>query len=102
MSFPQGAGAITSAKLSPSGVGAWMLTDTPCMTSGNPRYETLEAFSFDSGAVTTLDTGDPDETTSSAPSLANLQLYQCGAGCPTDTAVVAWTHDGTWRYKQVS
>lgn len=102
LTLAQGPGGITSAGLSAPGVGAWILTHAPCMVSGNPRTETLDSYTFRTGAVTTLDTGDPGETTSSPPSLANLQLYQCASGCSGNTAVVAWTHDGTWRYEQVS
>jgi hypothetical protein len=69
----------------------------------NPqRTETLQSFSFRTDAVTTLDTNDPGELTTSPPSLGNLQLYQCAAGCPANTVEVAWTHDGIWRYAQVS
>jgi hypothetical protein len=97
-----GQGGITSAQLSPPGVGAWILTYDQCpFTGGNQRTETLESYSFSTGAVTTLDTGDPGETTSSPPSLANLQLSQCGTGCPPNTVVIAWTHDGTWKHEQV-
>jgi hypothetical protein len=102
VTLAQGPGGITSAGLSAPGVGAWLLTHAPCMVSGNPRTEMLESYSFRTGAVTTLDTGDPGETAGSPPSLANLQLYQCASGCSGSTAVVAWTHDGTWRYEQVS
>jgi hypothetical protein len=99
----QGAGGITSAGLSPPGVGAWILFSEPCQATGPiPRTETLGAYSFRTGAVTTLDSGDPGDTTGSPPSLANLQLYRCASGCPDDTAVVAWTHDGASRYQQVS
>jgi hypothetical protein len=87
----------------PPGVGAWILThDDQCPLAGDQRSETLQAGSFRTGAVTTLDTGDPGETISSPPSLTNLELYQCDGSCPANTAVVAWTHDGTWRYQQVS
>ena len=103
VTLAQGQGGITSAQLSPPGVGAWILTYNQCpYTAGNQRTETLESYSFRTGAVTTLDAGDPGETTNSPPSLANLQLYQCAPGCPANTVVVAWTHDGTWRYEQVS
>ena len=97
----QGPGGITSAGLSAPGVGAWILTQAACWLSGNSRTEVLDSYSFRTGAVTTLDTGDPGETISSPPSLANLQLYQCASGCSGSTAVVAWTHDGTGRYEQV-
>jgi hypothetical protein len=83
-------------------VGAWILTYTECPFIGDQQTETLQSFSFRTGAVTRLDTGDPGETTGSPLSLANLQLYQCATGCPANTVVVAWTHDGTWRYEQVS
>jgi hypothetical protein len=97
------AGAVTAAALSSPGVAAWILTSDQCFFNRpNPqRTETLQSFSFRTGTVTTLDTGDPGELTTSPLSLGNLQLYQCGAGCAANTAVVAWTHDGTWRYEQV-
>jgi hypothetical protein len=103
VTLAHGQGGITSAQLSPPGVGAWILTYDQCpFTGGNQRTEALESYSFRTGAVTTLDTGDSGETISSRPSLASLQLYQCGAGCPANTVVIAWTHDGTWRYQQFS
>lgn len=103
VTLAQGAGGITSAGLSQPGVGAWILVSEPCQVTGPiPRTETLGAYSFRTGAVTTLDSGDPGETTGSPPSLANLQLYGCASGCPDNTAVVAWTHDGVARYQQVS
>jgi hypothetical protein len=98
----QGPGEIASASLAPTGVGAWLVNDTPCQAFGpQPRQESLQAFDFATGPVTTLDTGDPNETPGSPVSLANLELYPCAAGCPADTTVVAWTHDGAWRYAQV-
>ena len=102
-SVSEDAGAITSALFSPAGVGAWIVTDYPCDLSGpRTRHESLKVFSFHTRAVTTLDNGDPGETQASAASLANLELYQCAAGCAPNTTVVAWTHDGAWRYAQVS
>lgn len=104
VTLDQGGGTIASAGLSPVGVGAWIRTEVPCTPSpspsGHPRSESLKSVSLRSGGVTTLDTGDPGETDRSSPSLANLQLYQCAAGCPANTVVVAWTHDGAWRYQQ--
>lgn len=100
LTLDQGSGGITSAGLSPPGVAAWIRTAAPCMVGGNPRTEALKSFSFHTGAVTSLDTGDPGETNNSPPSLANLQLYECAATCSADTVVVAWTHDGSWRYEQ--
>ena len=102
VTLAQGAGGVTSAGISAPGVSAWILTYDECpLAGGNTRTETLGSYSFRTGGVTTLDSGDPGETTTSAPSLANLQLYQCASGCSGSTAVVAWTHDGTWRYEQV-
>ena len=46
------------------------------------------------GREVTLDTGARGD-------LANPQLYQCAAGCAPGTTVVAWTHDGAWRYASV-
>ena len=102
-----GGGTIASGGLSPTGVGAWIRTYVPCTAPVTPppnaRSETLKSVSFRTGAVTTLDTGDPGETTSSPPSLDNLRLYQCAPpGCAANPVIVAWTHDGTWRYEQVS
>lgn len=102
----QGPGKIASASLAPTGVGAWLVNDndTPCQAPGGsqpPRQESLQAFDFATGMVTTLDTGDANETPGSPVSLANLELYPCAAGCPANTTVVAWTHDGAWRYAQV-
>jgi hypothetical protein len=104
VTLAQGGGGIASAGLSAPGVAAWILTYQQCTFPApgpGERTETLGAYSFRTGAVTTLDTGDPGEMASSPPSLANLQLYQCASGCSDSTAVVAWTHDGTWRYEQV-
>jgi hypothetical protein len=101
----QGAGAVTAAGISAPGVAAWILTADQCpfFSQPNPqRSETLQAFSFRTGSVTTLDSGDPGEAAFSSPSLASLQLYQCAAGCSANTVEVAWTHDGRWRYAQVS
>jgi hypothetical protein len=98
----QGSGQVASASLAPTGVGAWLVNDTPCQVVGpEPRQESLQSFDFATGSVTTLDTGDPNETPGSPVSLANLELYPCAAGCPANTTVVAWTHDGAWRYAQV-
>jgi hypothetical protein len=103
MTLAHSVGGITAAGVSPPGVAAWIFTHDQCpYTGGNQRTQTLQSYSFRTGAVTTLDTGDPGETTSSPPSLANLQLYQCSADCPANTIVLAWTHDRTWRYEQVS
>jgi hypothetical protein len=103
MSLSQGPGDITAAGVSPPGVGAWILTYDQCALAGlgNTRAETLQSVSFSTGAVTTLDAGDPGETTSSPPSLGSLELYQWAAGSPAAPVVIAWTHDGTWRYEQV-
>jgi hypothetical protein len=102
-SLDQGGGGIASALLSPPGVGAWILSNTPCdPIAPSARSESLKVFSFRTAAVTTLDSGDPGEMPGSPPSLGNLELYQCGAGCPANTVVVAWTHDGAWRYAQAS
>jgi hypothetical protein len=103
MTLAQGPGGITAAGFSSPGVGAWILTAADCpVAGGNEQTETLQAYSVRTGAVMTLDTGDPGETTGTPRSLANLELYECDAGCPAGTAIVAWTHDGTWRYAQVS
>lgn len=106
VTLDDGGGTIRSAALSPSGVGAWISTYAACTPStspsGNARSEALKSVSLRTGAVTTLDTGDPAATTSSNPSLGNLQLYRCAAGCPANTVTVAWTHDGTWRHEQAS
>ncbi|MBV8935009.1 MAG: hypothetical protein JO168_25215 [Solirubrobacterales bacterium] len=98
-----GGGAITAAGLSPPGVGAWIVTSDGCGAVGdNGRGEILQSFSFRTGSVTTLDTGDPGETLFTASALGSLQVYQCAAGCPADKVVIAWTHDGTVRYEQAS
>ncbi|MFL5829067.1 MAG: hypothetical protein ACJ76X_04050 [Solirubrobacteraceae bacterium] len=106
VTLDEGGGSIVSAELSPTGVGAWIRTYAQCTPPGSPnsppRSETLKSVSFRTGAVTTLDTGDPAEAPNSNLSLDNLQIYQCAVGCPANTVVVAWTHDGTWRYDQVS
>ena len=103
VTLTQGAGGITSAQISPPGVGAWILTYNGCAYPGSNDQpsETLDSYSFATGTVTTLDTGDPGETLNSPRSLGNLQLYQCATACPGSTVVIAWTHDGTWRYQQV-
>ncbi len=100
-----GEGAVTAAGISPPGVAAWILTSDQCPFANQPnpqRTETLQAFSFRTGSTATLDSGDPGEAAFSSPSLGNLQLYQCAAGCSANTIEVAWTHDGIWRYAQVS
>lgn len=99
----QGSGKVASASLAPTGVGAWLINDTPCQGIGppEPRDESLQAFDFATATVTTLDTGDPNETPGSPFSIANLELYPCATGCPANTTVIAWTHDGAWRYAQV-
>jgi hypothetical protein len=102
MTLTQGAGGVTSAQFSPPGVGAWILTHDQCPMLGVQRTETLESFSVATGTVTTLDTSDPTDTISSPPSLADLQLYQCAGTCSGNKVVVAWTHDGTWHYQQLS
>ena len=103
VTLAHGSGGITAAGISPPGVGAWVLTFDGCWFGGNLQHtETLQSYSFRTGAVMTLDTGDPGESPNSPASLADLQLYQCAARCPANTAVVAWTHDGTWRYEQIS
>jgi hypothetical protein len=33
---------------------------------------------------------------------SNLQLYQCAVGCRPGTTVLAWTHDGVWRYTTIN
>jgi hypothetical protein len=98
----QGQGGITSAGLTPPGVAVWILTDDPCFHPPLQRSETLQTYSINTGAVTTLDTGDPGESDIGPPALANLRLYPCAAGCAANNTVVAWTHDGTWRYQQLS
>jgi hypothetical protein len=102
LSFPAGT-SVAAAGISPPGVAAWISVNAPC-TWGPPapRTEALQSFSFRTGALTTLDTGDPGETTGSPPSLANLQLGQCATNCPANTVVSGWTHDGTWRYEQLN
>lgn len=101
VTLAQGPGGITSAQISPPGVAAWILTYDGCLYNGShQRTETLEAYSFRTGQVTTLDTGDPGEPTSSPRSLANLQLYQCATTCSGNGVIIAWTHDGTWHYQQ--
>lgn len=100
----QGSGEITSASLAPTGVGAWLVDANNffCEFGTNPaRQESLDAYDPGTGAVTTLDTGDSNETVGSPATLGNLELYPCAAGCSATTTVVAWTHDGTWRYAQV-
>ena len=97
-----GEGIVTSALTAPTGVGAWLVNNSPCPFVGpQVRQEALHAFDFATGAVTTLDSGDPNENPSAPVSLANLQVYPCSAGCPANRTVVAWTHDGAQRYAQV-
>ena len=100
----EGSGKVASASVAPTGVGAWLVNDTGCQFGPQPpppREESLQAFDFATATVTTLDSGDPNETSGTPFSLANLELYPCAAGCPANTTVVAWTHDGEWRYAQV-
>ena len=86
--------------LSPTGVAAWR--KEWCWYPGVPPTAPLEAvvaYNATSHAFTTLDQVDQ---TSPRGTLANLQLYRCAAGCPDNSTVVAWTHDGSWRYARVA
>jgi hypothetical protein len=102
----QGPGEIRSGSLAPTGVAAWMTNanDIRCQFEPNPRVrqESLEAYDLSTGTLTTLDMGDPNEMPGSPVPLGNLELYPCAAGCPATTTVIAWTHDGAWRYAQIA
>lgn len=50
----------------------------------------------------TLHTQQGLDSASPPAAIANLQLYDCSAGCPPNTTIVAWTNSGQQRYSQIS
>jgi hypothetical protein len=53
--------------------------------------------------VLTLHSQDENLDGASPPSeIANLQLYDCTAGCAANTTIVAWTNGGQQRYAQIT
>jgi hypothetical protein len=54
----------------------------------------VEALTLD-GSVTLDTAGAPSD-------LANLQIYNCAAGCARNATVVAWTNSGVQRYAEVT
>lgn len=90
---PDFPGPIAGYLLTPTGIAAWR--DDHCAEDIYSPVEDIEALDSSSGQVTTLDTA------STYGVLANLQLYECEGGCMPDTAVVAWTDNGAWRYSTI-
>jgi hypothetical protein len=79
--------------LAPAGVAAWQVNAGGC--GGHPTTSAVQALDDHTGSGTTLDSASPGE-------LASLRLYACSAGCPATTTAVAWTHDGSWRFAQIT
>ena len=77
--------------LTSTGVAAWRADRC---TSG--PVEDIEALDSNTDQVATVDTA------AAYGVLDNLQLYQCAAGCRPGTTVLAWTHDGVWRYTTIN
>jgi hypothetical protein len=84
-------------------VVAWKWTlqyDYGYPRSQGTRVE-IRALSASSGHDLILDS-EPVSGPNDSGDLANLQLYQCTAGCVRPVTVVGWTHAGVWRYAQVA
>jgi hypothetical protein len=90
---------VLSPVLSPNGVAGWIVTGTPWPSSESLPQTVLVVLTPNggSGGNGALDYGPESSTT-----LANLQLYNCAAGCPSNAVIVAWTDNGLQRYAQVS
>jgi hypothetical protein len=76
--------------LSRHGVAAWVVG----IPDGKTMTWNVVALTVSHGAQI-LDSG-------STLNLANLQLYDCAASCPSNAVIVAWTDNGEQRYAQVS
>jgi hypothetical protein len=101
----QGGGSASPSRLllSRSGVVAWKWTLQYDYGSPRPQGTRVEirALSARTGHDLILDS-EPVSSPSDAGDLANLQLYQCMAGCARPVTVVGWTHTGAWRYARVA
>jgi hypothetical protein len=80
--------------LSPNGVAARLTTYFLEGPAGRSARMALE--------VMTLHTWSRPALDEPLGSLANLQLYDCAAGCPPNTTIVAWTDNGQQQYAKVS
>jgi hypothetical protein len=79
--------------LSPHGVAAAITVS---------QQSEVDTFPGASVEALTLNSSGPVTVTSSPPSdIANLELYDCAAGCAPDTVIVAWTQSGAQQYAQV-
>lgn len=84
------------------GVGA-----SPVLLSPNGVALAIVAVASKQGPATfwinvlTLTSDLTPDSSEQASDLANLQLYDCGAGCAPNATIVAWTHSGVQRYAQV-
>ncbi len=102
----QGGGAVFRSPrflLSSSGVVAWKWTlqyDYGYPRPQGTRVE-IRALSARTGHDLILDS-EPVSSPTDSGDLANLQLYQCTAGCARPVTVVGWTHARVWRYAQVT
>jgi hypothetical protein len=79
--------------LSPNGVATWIVSWVPAHAVPTTQVEVLTGH-----ADLVLDRVSPP----GAGTLANLQLYDCAAGCAPNTTIVAWTNDGAQRYAAVT
>jgi hypothetical protein len=101
----QGGGATFPPRLllSSSGVVVWKWTLQDDWGYPRPQGTRVEirALSARTGGDLILDS-EPVSSLNDSGDLANLQLYQCTAGCVRPVTVVGWTHAGVWRYAQVT
>jgi hypothetical protein len=80
--------------LSPKGVAAAIVLRQPA-GAGAPPGAGIQVLTM-RNQYENLDGASPPSE------IANLQLYDCAAGCAPNTVIVAWTHSGTQMYAQIS
>ena len=92
--------SLPTLVLSPNGVAAAVVVISPYSVMGGQYIAQPLSASIQ---VLTLHAQDQNLDDASPPSeIANLQLYDCAAGCATNTTTVAWTNGGVQHYAQIT
>jgi hypothetical protein len=92
--------SLPTLLLSPNGVAAAIDVSSRYMIEGGQYVAQPPGASVD---VLTLQSKEQNLDGASPPSqIANLQLYDCAAGCTPNTTTVAWTNGGQQHYAQIT